>query len=130
MGDDGSPQGVSTFNDAASVKPGSDWMPVPPMTAMRTGSVGGQDASWAREHGGCAPSYEEATPAILRSGLQMEALERAWCGTEAATWTTTATMQRGAAFTHARPRRCLPASFFFLGARSTRQRGISSEALP
>jgi hypothetical protein len=47
MGDDGSPHGVSTFSDAARVKPGSDWMPVPPMTAMWTGAADGQDASCA-----------------------------------------------------------------------------------
>ena len=45
MGDDGFPQGVSTFSEAARVKPGSDWMPVPPMTAILTGPVAGQDAS-------------------------------------------------------------------------------------
>lgn len=45
MGDDGFPHGVSTSSVAASVKPGSDWMPVPPMTAMRTGAAEGQDAS-------------------------------------------------------------------------------------
>ena len=42
MGDEGLPQGVSTSRVAASVKPGRDWMPVPPITAMRTGSGKGK----------------------------------------------------------------------------------------
>lgn len=50
MGDDGAPHGVSTLSVAASVKPGSDWIPVPPITAMRTGA-----------------SYVEATPAMAIS---------------------------------------------------------------
>lgn len=39
MGDDGLPQGVSTSRVAASVKPGSEEIPVPPITAIWTGAV-------------------------------------------------------------------------------------------
>lgn len=39
MGDDGLPQGVSTSKVAARVNPGRDEMPVPPMTAIWTGSI-------------------------------------------------------------------------------------------
>lgn len=39
--EDGLPHGVSTSRVAARVKPGSDEMPVPPMTAMCTGAVCG-----------------------------------------------------------------------------------------
>jgi hypothetical protein len=39
MGDDGLPQGVLTSSVAARVKPGSEEIPVPPMTAMWTGAV-------------------------------------------------------------------------------------------
>ena len=39
MGDEGVPHGVSTLREAASVKPGSDCRPVPPMTAMWMESV-------------------------------------------------------------------------------------------
>lgn len=39
-GEDGLPHGVSISSMAARVKPGSDEMPVPPMTAMWTGPVG------------------------------------------------------------------------------------------
>lgn len=47
IGDDGSPHGVSTLSVAARVKPGSDWMPVPPMTAMWTGAAGcQQECAW------------------------------------------------------------------------------------
>ena len=38
MGEDGLPQGVSMSSVAASVKPGREEMPVPPMTAMCTGA--------------------------------------------------------------------------------------------
>jgi hypothetical protein len=40
MGEEGLPHGVSTSRVAASSKPGSEEMPVPPMTAMWTGAVG------------------------------------------------------------------------------------------
>jgi hypothetical protein len=36
MGDEGSPQGVVMERVAAGVKPVRDWIPVPPITAMRT----------------------------------------------------------------------------------------------
>lgn len=39
MGEDGFPHGVSISRVAARVKPGSDEMPVPPMTAMWTGAA-------------------------------------------------------------------------------------------
>jgi hypothetical protein len=39
------PHGVSIFRVAASVKFARAWMPVPPITAMRTGSAGGEDAA-------------------------------------------------------------------------------------
>jgi hypothetical protein len=38
-GDEGLPHGVSTSSVAASVKPGRDEIPVPPMTAMCTGAM-------------------------------------------------------------------------------------------
>jgi hypothetical protein len=38
MGEEGRPQGVGIVRVAATVKPGRCWIPVPPMTAMRTGS--------------------------------------------------------------------------------------------
>lgn len=38
IGDDGAPQGVVGFRVATWVKWGRDWRPVPPMTAMWTGS--------------------------------------------------------------------------------------------
>lgn len=41
IGEDGAPQGVSILRVAARVKEGRDWMPVPPITAMCTGSVVG-----------------------------------------------------------------------------------------
>lgn len=70
MGEEGAPHGVSTFKVAASVKPGRDWMPVPPMTAMWTGAVDGQTrlgrVRRRREARKYAPSYVEGTPAILR----------------------------------------------------------------
>lgn len=34
MGDEGLSHGVSTSSVAARLKPGSDWIPVPPITAM------------------------------------------------------------------------------------------------
>jgi len=39
IGEDGDPHGVSMLSVAARVKLGRAWMPVPPMTAIRTGSV-------------------------------------------------------------------------------------------
>lgn len=45
IGEDGVPHGVSTFRVAASVKFSRAWMPVPPITAILTGSVGGEDAT-------------------------------------------------------------------------------------
>lgn len=42
MGDEGVPHGVLTLSVATFVKWGSCLMPVPPITAMRTGS----DESW------------------------------------------------------------------------------------
>jgi hypothetical protein len=39
MGEDGVPQGVLGVSVATCVKPGRDWRPVPPMTAMGTGAV-------------------------------------------------------------------------------------------
>lgn len=42
MGDDGLPHGVKGSTVAAGVKPGRDWRPVPPMTAIRTGSWKGE----------------------------------------------------------------------------------------
>jgi hypothetical protein len=37
MGEEGVPQGVSTLREATGVKPGRDWRPVPPITAMEMG---------------------------------------------------------------------------------------------
>lgn len=39
MGDDGAPHGVSGLRVATCVKSANDWRPVPPMTAMPTGSL-------------------------------------------------------------------------------------------
>jgi len=39
IGDEGAPQGVGTSRVAARVKPERAWMPVPPITAMWTGSM-------------------------------------------------------------------------------------------
>lgn len=39
MGDEGAPQGVEMVREATFWKPGSSRRPVPPMTAMRTGSA-------------------------------------------------------------------------------------------
>lgn len=40
IGEDGAPHGVSMLSDATFVNPGNSWIPVPPMTAMRTLSSG------------------------------------------------------------------------------------------
>jgi hypothetical protein len=37
MGEEGVPQGVVTLREATGVKPGRDWRPVPPITAMGMG---------------------------------------------------------------------------------------------
>jgi hypothetical protein len=55
MGDEGLPQGVSTSRVAASVKPGSDEMPVPPITAICTGAArvvsnACEDMLWGQYH--------------------------------------------------------------------------------
>ena len=39
IGDEGLPHGVETDREATWMKPGSSRRPVPPMTAMRTGSI-------------------------------------------------------------------------------------------
>ena len=44
MGEEGAPQGVLTVIWAAGVKPGMEERPVPPMTAMRMGSM------WVSQH--------------------------------------------------------------------------------
>lgn len=44
IGDEGAPQGVVGWRDATGVKFASSLRPVPPITAMRTGS--GRDSSW------------------------------------------------------------------------------------
>lgn len=38
IGEEGAPQGVVGVREATGVKPGREERPVPPMTAMRTGS--------------------------------------------------------------------------------------------
>jgi hypothetical protein len=38
MGEDGCPQGVRGLTVAIGVKPGRDWSPVPPITAILMGS--------------------------------------------------------------------------------------------
>lgn len=71
MGEEGEPQGVGTSRVAARVKPGRLWSPVPPMTAMRTGSAWWKGSS--RQQRGVTvkcvrfflPLYEVGTPAIL-----------------------------------------------------------------
>lgn len=40
IGDEGEPHGVLGWRVATWVKSASDWRPVPPMTAIRTGSGG------------------------------------------------------------------------------------------
>lgn len=40
MGEEGVPQGVVTLREATGVKPGRDWRPVPPITAMGMGPGG------------------------------------------------------------------------------------------
>ncbi len=44
MGEEGWPQGVKGFTVAMGVKPGRDWRPVPPITAILTAS--GRVVSW------------------------------------------------------------------------------------
>lgn len=51
IGEDGFPHGVLMSRVAARVKPGSDEIPVPPMTAMWTGAAGQVSTrlgNWAR----------------------------------------------------------------------------------
>ena len=45
MGDEGVPQGVVGLIEATGVKPGRDWRPVPPITAMGMGPGSGV-VSW------------------------------------------------------------------------------------
>jgi len=45
MGDEGVPQGVVGLSEATGVKPGRDWRPVPPITAMGMGPGSGV-VSW------------------------------------------------------------------------------------
>jgi hypothetical protein len=72
IGEDGDPQGVCTFRVAASENPGSDWIPVPPITAMWTGSMDSMSympSGFDNGESGDEPSYVLGTPAILRYGI-------------------------------------------------------------